>query len=151
MGGTRSDFFAIRKLPSVTPNKSVLSRAAVRADLAQEDDRISFDWTSIIRWRVHSIQVFIVEALCWVGRPLSATELKALCDGTADLDAISFHLQQLAKLQIVEKVAKLKVRKSQGLKEETFFVLTDDPNWANRLHDADPRDILAAAILQAAP
>lgn len=93
--------------------------------------------------------MFIIEALCRVGRPLSATELRALCGEAADLDAISFHLHQLAKLRIVKKVAKLKVRKSQGPQQESFFVLATDSGWVDRLDPADSGDPLATVASEA--
>lgn len=121
---------------------------SLSADLARENDRVAFDWASVIRWRVHSVQVFIVEALSWIGRPLSATELRELCGGAATVDAISFHLKQLAKLDLVEPVARLKVRKSQGLKGESFFFFADDPSWIDRVDQTDKRDPLSAVVAE---
>lgn len=100
-------------------------------------------WADVIRWRVHPAQVFIIEALSWIERPLSATELNALRGGNAGIHSFSYHLSQLAKSGIVERVARLRVREYQGRKPETFFFFAYDPSWVCKmLEEEDPRDFL---------
>lgn len=143
---------AFRDAGKVSGLGTSLGTALLGADVCRliwpKEERIPFDWASIIRWRVHSVQVFIIEALSWVRRPLSATELQELCGRAATLDAVSFHLNQLAKLALVERVARLKVRKSQGLKRENFFFFVNDPSWIDRIDQTDKSDPLAAVVAE---
>lgn len=150
MAGVKSDC-ADRSAPGVAKSDAQ-PREGLSTDLAQKCDRVVYDWADVILWRVHPIQVFAVEALCWIERPLSATELRELCGRAVGVDSISFHLRQLAKLRIVEPVAKLKVRQSQGRERETFFFLANDRSWVSGLlRQDDPSDHLAAVASDLRP
>ena len=79
------------------------------------------DWASLIPQILHPTKVIILEAMHWIGRPLSASELEKIARGQPILSLFSYHLAHLVRLEILEVVGKFKVRPSQGAKKETFF------------------------------
>lgn len=78
-----------------------------------------FDWSSLVPRLVHPLKVSIVEALQWIGEPLSATDLAKLFDDDAvSLSHVSYHLVSLAKTGALTKVRQRQVR---GTTESFFF------------------------------
>jgi hypothetical protein len=45
---------------------------------------------------VHPAKVWIVEAMQWIGRPLSAAELEVVCEGELCKAALAYHVNSLA-------------------------------------------------------
>jgi len=68
------------------------------------------DWDALVSRFVHPTKVWIIEAMLWIGRPLSASELEKVFSGKWSISAISYHLTALAKRGIVTKADKERVR-----------------------------------------
>jgi hypothetical protein len=68
------------------------------------------DWEGLIRRLLHSTQLQIIEAMLWIGRPLSATELSGVFGPTISLSSVSYHLKRLTKLGVLRRVRKRQVR-----------------------------------------
>jgi hypothetical protein len=62
--------------------------------------------------------------MLWIGRPMSATELKEVFDREQSLEAFSYHLTSLAGVGVLELVEERKVRKVRGAKKEQFYDFT---------------------------
>lgn len=111
----------------------------------------AFDWASLVPRFVNPTQVIIIEAMLYIDRPLSATELEKLASGNPALSTFSYHLKRLKTLGVVNVVGKLKVRKSTSSHKETFFYFGNDRGWVSRLADLDdPADPLTAVALSVA-
>lgn len=111
-------------------------------------ERVDVGWDTLLMHFVHPTKIIIIETMFWIGRPVSATELKEISEGAPDLSAFSFHLKQLVRLGTLEVVAKCKARKSQSPNKETFFYFSHQDQWAEpiaRLND--PGDFLTQVAL----
>lgn len=78
-----------------------------------------FEWSTFAPQIVHPLKVAIVEALLWVDRPLSASDLTKVVDnqryGVAN---VSYHLVKLADAGALE-VARTEV--ARGTAEKFYF------------------------------
>lgn len=85
-----------------------------------------FDWGALVPRIVHPAQVTIVEALFWIGRPLSATELRDLFDEPECyyLSLVSYHLRKLAEVGAIHETGSRQVRGTT----ETFYFFPPSPN-----------------------
>jgi hypothetical protein len=82
-----------------------------------------FDWGTLVAQTVHPAKVAIVEALCWVGRPLSATELAAMLEeDSLDFDKIHYHARALVRLGTLEIAHSRQVR---GARERCYYFPRD--------------------------
>ena len=97
---------------------------------AQDDGHV--DWSLLIPHLIHATKVIAIEAMLWIDRPLSASELEKIAGGEPLLASFSYHLKHLAKLGILEVVAKCKVRESQGANKEAFFFFAAHRHWATQ-------------------
>ncbi len=79
----------------------------------------SVNWSALIASAIHPIRVGSVEALAYIGEPLSATDLTAIFDKRYHLSLVSYHLKCLAKLNVARKVRQRKVRGAV----QTFYAL----------------------------
>jgi len=77
-----------------------------------------FDWDALIPYAVHPRKVLIIEAMQWIGQPLSASDLEQVFDGEIGLSAISYHLKSLKRWRAVKRVRKRQVR---GTVESHYF------------------------------
>jgi hypothetical protein len=81
----------------------------------------TFDWAGLVGLTVHPVKVAIVEALLWVGYPMSVHELSELL---AELhyngDVISYHTTALLRLGAIEVTH---VRRVRGAREHYYFLL----------------------------
>jgi hypothetical protein len=68
------------------------------------------DWTALVALLAHPTKVLIVEAMRWIDRPLSASELAKVFDGAVDLSSISYHVTSLASYGILTRVRRQRVR-----------------------------------------
>lgn len=66
-------------------------------------DEFQFDWAGLVPCFVHPLKVAIVEAMVWVGMPLSASELTRLFLGEYHLTLVSYHVKGLAKVGAIEE------------------------------------------------
>jgi len=78
---------------------------------------LSFDWDALVPFLVHPLKVRIVEALLWVGEPLSATDLtKLIGDEQFGLSHVSYHVvSEAGALEVVRK------RQVRGSTEKFYF------------------------------
>jgi len=83
------------------------------------DEQLPFPWEDLVPLLVHPVKVECIEAIRWIGRPLSATELREVFKPEHELSLISYHLVSLAKLRILRKVKQRKVR---GAIEKFYFL-----------------------------
>lgn len=76
-----------------------------------------FDWGALTPRVVHPLKVAIVEAMLWIDRPLSASELRELL-GQSSTSGVSYHVKQLAKHGAIRKVREQQVR---GVMKTSYF------------------------------
>ena len=81
-------------------------------------DECALDWGALVPLVVHRTKVQIVEAMRWINRPLSATELEQVFDEKMSLSAISYHVVTLKKWKVLKQVRKRPVR---GSTERFYF------------------------------
>jgi DNA-binding transcriptional ArsR family regulator len=78
-----------------------------------------FSWDTVVPHIVHPLKVAIVEALCWIGEPLSASDLaKAIGNERYGLSHFSYHLVRLADAGALEVV---RTRPVRGSLEKFYF------------------------------
>lgn len=78
-----------------------------------------FTWDALVPRIVHPLKVSIVEALSWIGEPLSASELtKVIGDEKYGLSHVSYHMVKLAKAGAIEVV---RTRPVRGSLEKFYF------------------------------
>ena len=80
------------------------------------DGPYRFDWSGLVPKVVHPMKVEIVEALAWIGRPLSARDLCDVFDGEYGLSLIAYHVNTLTAVGVLEPVRHRPVRGAR----ETF-------------------------------
>jgi hypothetical protein len=56
------------------------------------------------------LKVAIIEALAWIGKPLSATDLNKVLDNRFGLGNVAYHLGELAKTGAVKRTRSRQVR-----------------------------------------
>jgi hypothetical protein len=78
-----------------------------------------FDWNWLIPAFVHEVKVGIIEAMDWIGQPLSPSELESIL-GVRNwpLGTIAYHAKTLAALGIIEMKDERAVR---GARETFYF------------------------------
>ena len=73
--------------------------------------RNALDWGALVARSVHPTRLWIIEAMLWIERPLSATELEGIFDKKKKtLSSISYHMMVLVKMGIVGEVSERPVR-----------------------------------------
>jgi Helix-turn-helix domain len=80
----------------------------------------SFDWEALVALLIHPVKVSIIEAMDWVGEPLSATDLDRILKGQVGVSLISYHLRKLVELGVLQPVRKETVRGAV----QTFYSLS---------------------------
>jgi hypothetical protein len=77
-----------------------------------------FQWDALVPRVIHPLKVTIVEAMLWIDRPLSPTELmRVIDDDGIYLSHVTYHVRKLADAGAIEPVWKRQVRGAT----ETFF------------------------------
>jgi hypothetical protein len=84
-----------------------------RSETAEE-----WNWAVLSRL-VHETKVQVLEALLWIGQPLSASDLENVFNGSPRHGLISFHMKGLAKAEILECVETRPVR---GATEQFYWL-----------------------------
>lgn len=79
-----------------------------------------FRWPALIDSQVHPVKVAAVEALRWIGGPLSARELWLIGVGEPVYGNVAYHVKALADDGLLIHTAKAPARGSV----EKFYVLT---------------------------
>lgn len=77
-----------------------------------------FNWSVLVPHILHPMKVVVVEALHYIGQPLSATDLSKMFDEEVSLANIAYHVKRLAGAGILIKVGEREVRGSM----EKFYV-----------------------------
>jgi DNA-binding transcriptional ArsR family regulator len=78
-----------------------------------------FDWETLVPLVVHPLKVTAIEALEWIGQPLSASDLtKIIDDEKMGLSHVSYHLNRLGAVGALKVVRRRQVR---GSVEKFYF------------------------------
>lgn len=85
--------------------------------MSTERGELPFDWAALVPRIMHPMRVTIVEAFRWLGQPLSPTDLKWILDEEFSVSFVSYHVRELARVGVLEKVRTRQVRGAQ----ETFY------------------------------
>ncbi len=80
----------------------------------------TFGWLALIDSQVHPVKVAVIEALQWVGGPLSAREIWLMGTGEPEYGTVAYHVKALLKLGLITLAAMSPARGSL----EKFYVLT---------------------------
>jgi len=84
-----------------------------------------FAWDLLVPHIVHPLKVAIVEAMWWVGTPLSASDLTKLIDDPAySLSHVSYHVGKFADCGVFKKVRQ---RQARGSVEKFYFFAALSP------------------------
>lgn len=68
------------------------------------------DWVALAPRLIHPTKVMVIEAMLWIDRPLSASELENVFVGALSVSTISYHVKTLAGLGVLDRTAKVEVR-----------------------------------------
>jgi len=79
----------------------------------------AFNWEALVPRLVHPVKVEIIEAMSWIGLPLSATDLDRILRGRVGVSLLSYHLRKLAEVGALERVRREAVRGAV----QTFYAL----------------------------
>lgn len=71
-----------------------------------------FDWPALIDSQVHPVKVAVIEALRWVGGPLSAREVWLMGVGEPEYGTVAYHVKTLVDLGLLTHVASSPARGS---------------------------------------
>jgi hypothetical protein len=98
------------------------------ADLQRaREEQSAFAWQTLIPHLLHPMKVAIIEAMLWMERPLSASELTKLFgedDSQSYLSKVSYHARGLGRLKVLEVKRTRPVRGAV----ESFYVFAK--HWA---------------------
>jgi hypothetical protein len=76
------------------------------------------DWSALVPHFVHETKVWVIEAMRWIDRPLSARELAKISDECKSISIFEHHLLSLVKAGGVNRVSRQRVR---GTQENRYF------------------------------
>jgi hypothetical protein len=72
-----------------------------------------FDWEGLVPLIVHPVKVAIIEAIEWIEKPLSASELtKVIDDEKLGLSHVAYHVKKLGEVGVLKVVRRRAVRGS---------------------------------------
>jgi hypothetical protein len=78
-----------------------------------------FDWEGLVPLVVHPVKVMAIEAIEWIGVPLSASDLtKVIDDKKIGLSHVSYHLSRLGRVGALKLV---RTRQVRGSLEKFYF------------------------------
>jgi DNA-binding transcriptional ArsR family regulator len=84
---------------------------ALGGEGAVERGAAGVDWNGLLAALLHPTQFQVIEAMHWIERPVSASQLVRVFDrDPKDLSAVSYHLRRLSELKIVRLSSTKKVR-----------------------------------------
>jgi hypothetical protein len=81
------------------------------------------DWDGLLVSLLHPTQFQIIEAMHWIGRPISASQLVHVLDRD-DVSALSYHLRRLGELKVAELVS---LRSARGATERLYELIALGP------------------------
>lgn len=67
-------------------------------------------WARLTGRLLHPVQMTIVEALLWIERPLSASEVTKILEGRVHLSGVAYHFRRLADLEVISPMRTKQVR-----------------------------------------
>lgn len=82
----------------------------------------AFNWATLVPLLVHPVKVEIIEAMAWIGLPLSATDLDRVLRGQVGVSLLSYHLRKLTEVGALKRVRQEQVRGAM----QTFYALPDE-------------------------
>jgi Helix-turn-helix domain len=77
-----------------------------------------FDWEAFVPRLIHPVKVAIIEALLWIGTPMSAKELAAVLGPRSSTGLVSYHLRHLGREGLLEEVGQ---RPARGAVQRFYF------------------------------
>lgn len=104
---------SLARHPDDTPLSSVWAGGASKAE--------RFDWAWLVPRVIHPTKVAIIEAMLWIDRPISASELEKVFEGQIGLGVASYHVKELAKMGVLVRVGERQVRGAL----QVFYVVHD--------------------------
>lgn len=81
----------------------------------------AFDWAALVPHVVHPLKVAIIEALVWIGEPLSPAELERVLDHQFGLSLVAYHVNKLVEAGVLQAVGSRPVRGAM----ETFYFFAE--------------------------
>jgi hypothetical protein len=102
-------------------NKMPTARDRVLGTVEERGEPASFDWAALVPNLVHPMRVATVEAMAWIERPLSPTDLRQVFDNEFTVSYLAYHVRELRKMKVVEKASSRQVRGAT----ESFYVLRE--------------------------
>ena len=107
------------KIPKITPRGFPGELPDSELGTPPSWDGQTVDWVELVASFIHPIKVTIIEALGWIGRPLSPSLLEEMfADEGLYLSLISYHASSLCDLGVIEIVA---TRPNRGALERFYF------------------------------
>jgi hypothetical protein len=101
---------AVASLPRERPPIPQISKGTSPQEL---------DWIRLVAQTVHPTKVAVIEALLWIGEPLSASELnQMLGESTHGISLLQHHLRALVRLKVLEVAAH---RRARGAVESYYY------------------------------
>ncbi|HWO82441.1 MAG TPA: hypothetical protein VNM38_01460 [Solirubrobacterales bacterium] len=94
-----------------------------------------FSWGALVSRLVHPSKVAIIEAMEWLGVPLSSRELDLIFDEQIGVSNVSYHMRALAGVGAVDVVRQRQVRGAT----QTFYALSISHQLA-LVRDRDEND-----------
>jgi hypothetical protein len=86
---------------------------------SNREDVLCFDWGSLVPYVIHPVKVAIIEALMWIDRPLSSSQMEHLFDRNSYyLGVVAHHAKGLKDWGALEVV---RTRPVRGAKEKFYF------------------------------
>lgn len=85
------------------------------------DEQAPFDWAQLVPLIVHPMKVAIIEAIDWIGQPLSPTDMVRMLEGEVSVSYASYHFRELKKLGAIEVVRTRQVRGAN----ESFYCIPE--------------------------
>jgi hypothetical protein len=70
------------------------------------DGNQAVDWATLASRIIYPTKVHIIEAICRIGQPLSASGLEQVFEQDYSLSGISYHVKTLVKLGVLTEVRK---------------------------------------------
>jgi hypothetical protein len=108
--------------PKITPKGLPGGFAGSDVDVIPSWDGQTVDWETLVAHVIHPAKVAIIEALAWIGRPLSPSLMEEVLKGNGlYLSLIAYHVKGLAEMGLLEIVA---TKPARGALERFYFFPT---------------------------
>ncbi len=81
------------------------------------------DWDRLLVRLLHETQLHIIEAMWRIDRPMSASQLVQILDGSVNLSLVSYHVRRLRQLGVVRCSW---IKEVRGARERFYRLATAD-------------------------